>query len=1058
MNLNKSMKGLAALMLLMASNVCAIAQKSLYIPNEWKDNTSLYMESDPNNQATWSKSRSKESDNVIVYWENGYGKTNPSNASEDYKVDIDDLLAKCETFYAMNVNTLGFHAGNHDKYKIMVLMIHTTDWVCAGAGYDFVISALWLSPSTCKPVGSAVAHEVGHSFHYMAYGSDSNYGATSGIETGFHSNWTGSNGQAIWEQTAQWQSFQSYPEQMFTDAGSWDYFSQASNYAYSHEWLRYQNYWFHYYLCEKYNDIKTISQIWKQRETTPKDFCQVLMDNKNLSVDQFYQVYFDYAMHIATLDIDALKNNGGNSKIGTIQSRLVSLGSKKYQVAYSSAPQSTGFNVIQLSVPKAGTTVTTKFTALNTGSSLASGDPCTYFNGEGDFASANKTTYNTATNSIRGFRVGYVALKTDGTREYYSTGNRIGTTSSASVDVKCTVPANTKELYLVVVPSLSSYVRHDWDEDYTDDDQWPYTVEFTNTNIAGEGTIDGREIGNITFNYDITFPAASDYSGTTVTLSSEAKAKLTTAFQMDWSDISDNMETYSTSGPSAGKVMFYAANADGSLQASASTANGYGHWFNSNGAVVSWGSNSVVYSEFNPSTLTYTIGQMPSANTTGDKRTIRQALRYKDPNGNEAIAYFNFNITFAETTSVILTSIEYDDDTADEEDTDTQEYSYNVSLPVTKTEYSTNTTVNVKENLLTALGLTETEFANAFVSPTETLTDGQVMLYGVNVDGSLYKTGYTANNGYWFGSDQNVSGWSWGTESYFAEGFTADTYTFNIGQMPNTVTAGTEKSLKVAFVYQSGNVTKTVYITFNLTFTEMPSVIFYDTETSRTFEGGTYNVTLSRSFAKDKWLTFCTPFNIYSGEWSTYGITSAKQLTGISHNGESVDLEFTDATDNTIWVGIPYIIKVNQDLQSITKETFVLQPADCSASVSDDAYTCTMHGNATKTTLPKGAYYISDNKFYYTTKDTNTMKGFRAYFTLSDASGAVKTFDLSLDLDDNLADGILRLEGDKISIPSHVDVYSPSGILIRTANDAQSATQGLPKGMYIVNGTKTLVK
>ena len=80
------------------------AQKQLYIPNEWKG-TELYRESDPNNQYTWSKSRSKESENFIVYWDKDYGKKAPNelSTSDFYYVDIDDLLQKAEWFYELNL-------------------------------------------------------------------------------------------------------------------------------------------------------------------------------------------------------------------------------------------------------------------------------------------------------------------------------------------------------------------------------------------------------------------------------------------------------------------------------------------------------------------------------------------------------------------------------------------------------------------------------------------------------------------------------------------------------------------------------------------------------------------------------------------------------------------------------------------------------------------------------------------------------------------------------------------------------------------------------------------
>lgn len=137
----------------------ASAQKALYIPNEWKaqrTDTLLYNETDTENKYTWSKSRSKESDNFIVYWDKYYGNTIPTNAPSTYKVDIDDLLKKAEFFYSLNIGKLAFCDENNSKvskYKMMILLNHTTDWVCYGGGYDDMIGALWLSPNTCKPVG-----------------------------------------------------------------------------------------------------------------------------------------------------------------------------------------------------------------------------------------------------------------------------------------------------------------------------------------------------------------------------------------------------------------------------------------------------------------------------------------------------------------------------------------------------------------------------------------------------------------------------------------------------------------------------------------------------------------------------------------------------------------------------------------------------------------------------------------------------------------------------------------------------------------------------------------
>ena len=282
------MKRIFHLSLLLAFAATALAQKKVYIPDEWRQNrtdTLLYAESDPDNKYTWSKSRSVESDNVIIFWDKFYGSTPPHQLSKSnfYYVDIPDLLAKCESFFELEINQLGFvdpQNSNLNKYKVMVLMNHTTEWTCYGGGYDFEVSALWLNPSTCKPVGHSVAHEVGHSFHYMCFAEacGHNHWGSSTDNTGFHL--ACGNGQAIWEQTAQWQAAQSYPDMMFSQ--SYPIFRYTHNYAFSHEWHRYQSYWFHYFINQYYNDIQTVAKVWNQpmknqSNGTASDFNQALM-------------------------------------------------------------------------------------------------------------------------------------------------------------------------------------------------------------------------------------------------------------------------------------------------------------------------------------------------------------------------------------------------------------------------------------------------------------------------------------------------------------------------------------------------------------------------------------------------------------------------------------------------------------------------------------------------------------------------------------------------------------------------------------------------------------
>ncbi len=657
--------------LLAVSCMAGYAQKQMYIPQEWRNRTDtlIWKESDPDNRYTWSKSRSKESDNVIVLWDKGYGNTIPTNAPSAYRVDIDDLLKKAEAFFDLEINQLGFvdpENSNLNKYKVMILLNHDTGWICYGGGYDYQVSALWLSPSTCKPVGHSVAHEIGHSFHYMCYSEASNHGADRSCQTGFHG--AVGNGSVTWEQTAQWQANQSYPELMYDQ--SINVFRNSHNYAFTHEWHRYQSYWFFYYLCQLYGDIKTVANVWNYPETTVKDFNQVLMDYKQLSVRDLYKLYFDQACRLVTWDLDVCKPYR-NNYIGDFTYRCALTADGRYQVALASCPQGTGFNVIPLQVPEAGTDITTHLTGLRPNAALADADPGEYLDGNSQYSKYSQRHYIMGgSRTDRGFRMGYVALMKDGSRRYFSEDSVYCQGASiVTEDYSMTVPEGVSQLWLVVSPALKHYTQHKWDEKIDADDMWPYQLQFEGTDIGARATvyasptIDGRDISDVTYTYDVTFPRDTQgYSGASVSVSGQAAATLGTAFQMQNTDIASKMQNYTSSGPSNGRVMFYAVNPDGQLAKSGSTANGYGHWFDKSGKVCAY-SSGYVYSEFNASSLVFTLGQYPGKCANGSKYTIRQALRYKKAAGEEAVATFVFNITIGSTVSVTLQSIDYDDPT-----------------------------------------------------------------------------------------------------------------------------------------------------------------------------------------------------------------------------------------------------------------------------------------------------------------------------------------------------------------------------------------------------------
>ena len=664
----KRLLNLAIFLMAFGANVAA--QKTVYIPDEWKWNSSLYAESDPDGKHTWSKSRSVENDDIVIFWDNGYTtKPNELPKNDFYYIDLDDLMAKCQAFYDLEYQQLGFvnpQKTNLNKYKMMVLLLHTSEWSCYGSGYDFEINALWVNPAPCHPVGHSVAHEVGHSFHYMCYAEATghNHQSSSTVGTGFHL--PVGNGQTIWEQTAQWQANQSYPELMYDQ--SIGVFRNSHNYAFTHEWHRYQSYWFHYFLCQYYNDITTIAQVWNQPMTGAVDFNQSLMALKGLSVSDLYKLYFDYACRCATWDFDACAPYRA-PYIGDFSYRCVLTDDGGYQVALASCPQGTGFNVIPLQVPAAGTEVTTHLTALSVGAPLLDQDPGQYLDGDTRFVTSDNRHYiNGGARASRGFRMGYVALMQDGERRYFSEDSIYGqgTKNNVTEDYSFTMPEGISQLWLVISPALKTYVQHKWDESINGDDMWPYRFSLEGTDIGARATVyaaptlDGRSIGDVSYTYDVSFPVdAVAYSGTTVTVSGQALATLGTAFQLELDKIAGKMQAWSSQGPSNGRIVLYAVNPDGTLAQSGSTANGYGHWFDASGTVCPY-ANGYLYSELATGNWTFYLGQYPGRCAEGSAYTVRQALRYRKNAREYAQANFTFNVTVGgNAPSVSLRTIDY---------------------------------------------------------------------------------------------------------------------------------------------------------------------------------------------------------------------------------------------------------------------------------------------------------------------------------------------------------------------------------------------------------------
>jgi hypothetical protein len=562
--------------------------------------------------STWYFGRSRQSEHFIVFWGKGYDEhgfiTPSTHPDQAYRVDIDDLLAKAEGFWDMNVDRLKFITpGNSktDQYKMMIFLLYQTDWLATGAGYDNTIGALWVSPSTCHPVGSTIAHEIGHSFQYQVH---CDLGGNAGWRYGFG----GNGGNGYWEQCAQWQAYQSYPEEAFSSYNFNVYIDNCHRSTFN-EYQRYASYFINYYWADKHG-LDFIGRLWRESGANgPEDPAQAYMRITGITLEQYNDEQFDYARRMVTWDLDALRQ-AGSSKIGAHSCALNKAADGFRQIAPEDCIENHGYNVIRLKVPEAGTVVNAIFEGI-----------------------AGAPGYRSINASAAGWRYGYVALLGNGTRVYSDMY------SASSGTASFTAPEGCTDLWFVVSGAPATYWMHGWDEDESNDEQWPYRVKFDGTGIYGlldftpeDQPHDTTIVSNVSFRAD-----ATGYSGTSVTVD---LMKLCYAFVITGPEIITNLGQPSSDK----KIKFYGVNRDGTL-APAPTANGYGHWFDSSGDVCSFdsgtGGANRLYSEFNESGFVFNLGQHPGRCRAGDVYKIRQALVYSPEAGKKYTATFEFNIT-----------------------------------------------------------------------------------------------------------------------------------------------------------------------------------------------------------------------------------------------------------------------------------------------------------------------------------------------------------------------------------------------------------------------------
>lgn len=243
------------------------------------------------------------------------------------------------------------------------------------------------------------------------------------------------------------------------------------------------------------------------------------------------------------------------------------------------------------------------------------------------------------------------------------------------------------------------------------------------------------------------------------------------------------------------------------------------------------------------------------------------------------------------------------------------------------------------------------------------------------------------------------------------------------------------------------------------------------------------DVTLNRTFYKNRWNAICLPYSINRRQIEEVFGDGTMVVLMKNINTSEKKVMFIEHANQDIIAGYPYLIfptkKNDTDKNDhspiigiTTRATF--GEADSPLfSVGTDGKTCSFtepmqsdalvfKGTFTKTTLNEGSYVVTNNGVLSRIpKDGMKIRPYRSYIYFNRVTAGAKAISLQnmnvngFENDEDNTTGIENLLFESGILTHSADVYSIDGQLVRSK---ALNFNGLPKGVYIVNGKKYVKK
>lgn len=193
------------------------------------------------------------------------------------------------------------------------------------------------------------------------------------------------------------------------------------------------------------------------------------------------------------------------------------------------------------------------------------------------------------------------------------------------------------------------------------------------------------------------------------------------------------------------------------------------------------------------------------------------------------------------------------------------------------------------------------------------------------------------------------------------------------------------------------------------------------------------NIRLDREFISGEWTTLCLPFN------ATINNASIREFDHMDGN----TMCFKKA--NEIKAGVPYVVKMNEDKVNIAAKNITLEPkGDLTAGDATHKIVGTYGMNPMSTDGNQFTMDKNGNLLKANTENRATIKTTHAYFMAKAGTTIEK----------------LLLEGTPAGIVEtpHQPIATTLRVYTIDGKYLGNSTNNLPKGIYIVNGKKYIIK